>query len=404
MATANSESLSNSNTEFFLHEEAESELTLSVPHSNRVEYCNISANITARSLTSFLQTLLQVYKPPANENCILTLAVEAAFNESKSALVEEFLQNILCLFEVCFSQAGAEKHSQKYAISLEKAFAEKRRSSFHHCAIKWSWERLFTNTASQSSEYNQASEQLLQQILQYFWSSSSNSCITVESPEEEGEESTEDPAACDESDFDNIKDHAGWVVKRARETLMKGDNKIPAKESVTESTLVYGDKAGALEIISALGKDVKQADGKFRFVVHEHVVPFFLFLHNLVEKLINPNNVVLQKGNILIDCLDKMARHKELREKWDHLTSKSDETSVIVLQRIATFFVKSKQQILREKRGLKPNKSSMAVRQQLRQSNNKATSSRSSKEKNTVNEEVNKLRSGDLHLLALINF
>ena len=276
MATANSESLSNSNTEFFLDEEAESELTLSVPHSNRVEYCNISANITARSLTSFLQTLLQVYKPPANENCILTLAVEAAFNESKSALVEEFLQNILCLFEVCFSQAGAEKHSQKYAISLEKAFAEKRRSSFHHCAIKWSWEKLFTNTASQSSEYNQASEQLLQQILQYFWSSSSNSCITVES--------TEDPAACDESDFDNIKDHAGWVVKRARETLMKGDNKIPAKESVTESTLVYGDKAGALEIISALGKDVKQADGKFRFIVHEHVVPFFLFLDNLVNQ------------------------------------------------------------------------------------------------------------------------
>jgi hypothetical protein len=135
MATANSESLSN--TEFFLDEEAESEVTLSDPHSNHVEYCNISANITARSLTSFPQTLLQVYKPPSNENCILTLAVEAAFNESKSALVEEFLQNILCLlFELCFSQAGTEKHSQKYAISLEKAFAEKRRSCFHHCAIK----------------------------------------------------------------------------------------------------------------------------------------------------------------------------------------------------------------------------------------------------------------------------
>ena len=62
-------------------------------------------------------------------------------------------------------------------------------ASFHHCAIKWSW-------------------------------SSSNSSITNESPEEKGE-STEDPAACDESDFDNIKDHAGWVVKRVRETLME---------------------------------------------------------------------------------------------------------------------------------------------------------------------------------------
>jgi hypothetical protein len=71
----------------------------------------------------------------------------------------------------------------------------------------------------------------------------------------------------------------------------------------------------------------------------------------LGEKLINSNNIVLQKGNILIDCLDKMARHKELREKWDHLTSKSDATSVIVLQRITTFFVKSKQQIYLEKKG-----------------------------------------------------
>ena len=117
MTTANSESLSN--TKFFLDEEAESELTLSDPHSNRAEYRNISSNITARSLTSFLQTLLKVHKPPSNENCILTLAVEAAFNESKSSLVEEFLQNILCLFEL-------------YAISLEIAFAEKRCSSFHH--------------------------------------------------------------------------------------------------------------------------------------------------------------------------------------------------------------------------------------------------------------------------------
>ena len=62
-----------------------------------------------------------------------------------------------------------------------------------------------------------------------------------------------------------------------------------------------------------MGKDVKQADGKFRFTVHD-VVPFFVYLHNLVEKLINANAIALQKGNILIDCLDKMARNKELRD------------------------------------------------------------------------------------------
>jgi hypothetical protein len=69
----------------------------------------------------------------------------------------------------------------------------------------------------------------------------------------------------------------------------------------------------------------------------------------LVEQLINPYNVVLQKRNILIDCLDKLARHKELREKWGSLNIKSVGTFVIVLQRFATFFVKSKQQTLRKK-------------------------------------------------------
>ena len=46
----------------------------------------------------------------------------------------------------------------------------------------------------------------------------------------------------------------------------------------------------------------------------------------------------------------------------------------------------------------------MAVPQQLRQSNNKATSSRSSKEKNTVNEEFNRLRSGDLTSVSIDQF
>ena len=50
--------------------------------------------------------------------------MKAALDKNKSALMKEFLQNILCLFDYCFSQAGAEKHS-KYAISLEVLFAEK---------------------------------------------------------------------------------------------------------------------------------------------------------------------------------------------------------------------------------------------------------------------------------------
>ena len=41
------------------------------------------------------------------------------------------------------------------------------------------------------------------------------------------------------SDFTNIKDHAGWVVIRTRETLAQGGNKIPAKASVADSTIKF---------------------------------------------------------------------------------------------------------------------------------------------------------------------
>ena len=144
--------------------------------------------------------------------------------------MKEFLQNILCLFDYCFNQAGAEKNTLKICNKLGSIICSKgRHSSFHHCAIKRSWERLFANTASQGSEYDKVLGKLLQQILQYFWSSSRNSSITVESTEKEGE-MTIDLSVYDECDFTNIEDHADWVVKRTRETLTQGGNKIPTFE------------------------------------------------------------------------------------------------------------------------------------------------------------------------------
>ncbi|CAB4031519.1 Hypothetical predicted protein, partial [Paramuricea clavata] len=153
-------------------------------------------------------------------------------------------------------------------------------------------------------------------------------------------------------------------------------------------SVVCGEKHKALELISTLGRDFKQADGKFRFIVYEHIVPFFLFLHNLIESIITPN-IALQKGNILIYGLEKLAANKVLREKWKDLTSlPSNATSVVVLQRIVTFSLKSKQQMIREKRGLKPNKNSMAIPQQLRH-----TTSSSGKPKC---KEIIQLRSGSM--------
>ena len=51
-------------------------------------------------------------------------------------------------------------------------------------------------------------------------------------------------------------------------------------------------------------------------------------------------------------------------------------TSVVVFQRILTFFLKSKQQIFREKEGLKLNKNSVSLRQQVKGSKSVSKSSK----------------------------
>jgi hypothetical protein len=136
MAAASRSEFSSNQEFFILDDEDEGDFsTLSDPYDSRVDFSSISSSITSKSLASFLQTFSEVYKPPSNENWLLTLAKEAVFNDSKSVLKEELLKDISHLVEVCFSEAGTEKNSQKYAIKLEKAFAEKRNCSFHHLAI-----------------------------------------------------------------------------------------------------------------------------------------------------------------------------------------------------------------------------------------------------------------------------
>ena len=80
-----------------------------------------------------------------------------------------------------------------------------------------------------------------------------------------------------------------------------------------------------------------------------------------------PTTMVAQKGTILVEYLEKLSKNKEIRAKWSSIVPISNTpSSVVLLQRIVTFFLKSKQQIIQEKGGLKPNKKSMAIRQQLK--------------------------------------
>ena len=170
-------------------------------------------------------------------------------------------------------------------------------------------------------------------------------------------------------DDEMILDHAGWAIKRARDIIDKGLDKLPAKETEGEDALVlYAHRTDALAIISLLGQDVQQPDKLYRFSVNKNVLPFFLFLHQLTESMLSRDNVLREKGNILKYCLEQMSLHKDLRQKWNALLPPDTDAtaSVVVLQRIVTFFIKSKQQILREKEGLKPDKNSYSLRQQIK--------------------------------------
>ena len=180
----------------------------------------------------------------------------------------------------------------------------------------------------------------------------------------------------DSSEYESIKDHAGWALKRTRDVLVKDPNQIPLKETdEPTSTILYADKPSAIEIISLLGTDVKQLDSNFRFIFHDHVTPFFVYLHVIVEEMLKPLNFETQRGNVLLQCLSELSKNKELKEKWLALVSNSDlKTAIVVLQRVVIFFVKSKQQIVREKEGLKPNKNSMSLRQGIKSSIKKNTS------------------------------
>ena len=187
------------------------------------------------------------------------------------------------------------------------------------------------------------------------------------------------PISNETDDHETILYHAGWAIKRARDVISKGQEELAARETVQEdSQVLYGNKRDALAVISSLGEDVKQSDESYRFCAHANVLPFFTFLHTVVESILSPHNIQREKSNILKYCLEQISVNKELRDKWNELLTPGTDaiTSVVVLQRIVTFFLKSKQQIFREKEGLKPIKNSMSLRQQVKGSKSVSKSSK----------------------------
>ena len=150
-------------------------------------------------------------------------------DESKSILKEEFLQDVLRLVEACFR----EKTRQNKTVILEREFGMIRFSSFYHYTIKQSSGKpIDYDVLSKNTNFHQASGLLFHQILQHFWSLNFGSQFTsVESVYDEGESQSggeESLKYCDESEFDSIRDHGGWIIKRTRESILNGESDVRA--------------------------------------------------------------------------------------------------------------------------------------------------------------------------------
>ena len=141
------------------------------------------------------------------------------------------------------------------------------------------------------------------------------------------------------------------------------------------------DPQSAVSLMALLGKDeqVGEASGagcdtsRYNFIVADEAVPFFVLLHDFTEEYLSQSNVETHGNKIVIDCLKAMSASCEIREAWEGMCKRTFliEVQVVVLQRVSTMFVKSKQSIIREKLDLKPQKGSLSLRQDLKSKTSK---------------------------------
>ena len=109
---------------------------------------------------------------------------------------------------------------------------------------------------------------------------------------------------------------------------------------------------------------------------------FFNTLYKETESLLKQETRLKQTGkNAVIWTLTQLSTNTILRCKWENLFGKASgyakEAHEILLQRIVTMFLKSKQQIIQEQLQLKPQKFSQSLRQSLakpKSANNRSSS------------------------------
>ena len=98
-----------------------------------------------------------------------------------------------------------------------------------------------------------------------------------------------------------------------------------------------------------------------------------------MDNLLCKSQFVVEKEKVVTNCLQHLSRHQQLRKDWVTLIGEgfSKPVAVFVLQ-------KSKQQVSRDKFALKPQKGSVALREELRGKIGKSSGVKGQQNKNVV--------------------
>ena len=198
--------------------------------------------------------------------------------------------------------------------------------------------------------------------------------------------------------------HAGWAIKRARDTVSESpDNNLMIEFTDMEASL---SKTILLSIFKALGNDTKNSDdGKYYFVPNDSLVDLFQCLHVIVnDQLKLAINEAKEDAPSIV--LHKLSSDSHLRKLWnDVLSDKSfdNPSKLFILHQVCFFFIKSKQKMVVETMNLNPNKKSVAQRNRAGLQSKSSTSGKScgkaksscgkGKSKPEVPEEIKNMRS-----------
>ena len=301
-------------------------------------------------------------------------------SDSDGAAVDDNLKNFVRdlndVVRNCYKSADKVKNQQLKMVSLKKEF---RRYRFDKKSkLFGSWQHFVGMLASAKKQ----SDVIFQHVVQHIWSYAvlrspdSTSVISVSDTV-----STEKRKVVDEVERVAIRQHAGWAIKRARDTIVSSPSSLSIKISSSNSEEIEVSKEYLMRLIKRLGKDELQEPGKFMFIPFPETDDFFIALHKEAESLLKQESVLKQtEKNAVIWSLQQLSTSITLRSKWENLLGKATGYAkaghVILLQRIVSMFLKSKQQIIREQLQLKPQKSSQSLRQSLAKSSDNTSSSK----------------------------